>query len=66
MLRIWIVVIQASKRPNWSMRNMTFHVLNINMFLVVVDMQHSLHVLITGEYTKNLEQVIFNYILTWN
>ena len=28
------------------MRNMSFHVLNIKMFLAIVDMQHSLHVLI--------------------
>ena len=28
------------------MRNMSFHVLNIKMFLAVVDMQHSLHVLV--------------------
>ena len=46
MLRICIVFIQVSKLPNWGMHNMSFHVLNIKMFLAVVDMQHSLHVLI--------------------
>ena len=37
MLRIWIVVIQVSKLPNWSMHNMSFHMLNIKMFLAVAD-----------------------------
>ena len=40
MQKIWVVAIQASKVPNLWTRNMDFHVLNINMPLAMVDMQH--------------------------
>ena len=40
MLRIWTVVIQTSKLPNWGIRNMGFHVLNIDMLLAVLNMKH--------------------------
>ena len=61
MPRIWIVAIQASKLPNWWRLNMGFYVLNINMLLAVVDMQHEFSCVNNGLWTEPLIIYPFSY-----